>query len=318
MIPDLKSMFEYKPPRLSTQRSSTKADQKEYSSSQTMSFEPQDGKKRNQRHKFEGVVRIDHNDDGDFRIDLSRLADPSSFSIIGQLDLKFIIVKLDGHRPLDRGDHHHHHPDDGVMVAFDQHAVHERIRVERFLHDLCTGQFNVKKLETKIDHQHHQQEDDHDDQAQGDLHSGAKLVPILVNRNEFDGLVKFKKLFNRWGFLYELTLTESDSTHDYNHYEDDEEDDDVGLKQIFMQAVPEIIWHRFQCNDGRFEVLKNVLKGCLGFFEDRSRDHHLSSSPSHPNSDWFGAVKDCPTVLVQLLNSKACRGSFTLRFTFFS
>ncbi|EHS64252.1 uncharacterized protein PGTG_22168 [Puccinia graminis f. sp. tritici CRL 75-36-700-3] len=297
MIPNLKSMFEYKPPSLSTHWSSTKADQKAYGSSQTMSFEPQDGKKRNQKHKFEGVVRIDHNEDGDFRIDLSRLADPSSFTIIGQLDLKFLIVKLDGRCSLDRGDHHR---EDGVMVAFDQHAVHERIRVERFLHDLCTGQFNVKDLETKIDH-HHQQEDQ-GDQAQGGLHSGSKFVPILVTRHEFDGLVKFKKLFNRWGFIYELTLTESDLTHGHNHNEEDDEDDDVGFKQIFMRAVPEIIWHRFQCNDGRFEVLKNVLKGCLGFFEDRS-------SPSHPNSDWFGAVKDCPSVLVQLLNSKACRGS---------
>ncbi|KAA1101324.1 DNA mismatch repair protein [Puccinia graminis f. sp. tritici] len=303
MIPNLKSMFEYKPPSLSTHWSSTKADQKAYGSSQTMSFEPQDGKKRNQKHKFEGVVRIDHNEDGDFRIDLSRLADPSSFTIIGQLDLKFLIVKLDGRCSLDRGDHHR---EDGVMVAFDQHAVHERIRVERFLHDLCTGQFNVKELETKIDH--HQQQEDQGDQAQGGLHSGSKFVPILVTRHEFDGLVKFKKLFNRWGFIYELTLTESDPIHDHNHKEDDE-DDDVGFKQIFMRAVPEIIWHRFQCNDGRFEVLKNVLKGCLGFFEDRSRDHNLSSSPSQPNSDWFGAVKDCPSVLVQLLNSKACRGS---------
>ncbi|KAI9618113.1 hypothetical protein H4Q26_012456 [Puccinia striiformis f. sp. tritici PST-130] len=275
-IPDLKSRFEYKSPRLSTDRTSAKADQKGHSPSQTISFYPQGSKKRNQVHKLDGVMI--ENEGAGFRIDLSQLANLSKFT------------------------------EDGLIVAFDQHAVHERIRIERFLQEVCSGNFHVKELKTETEHQRDEV------QTQEGVHPTTEnLVPILVTRIEFDGLLKFKRLFSRWGFIYELTPDPSNSK-DYHPEEKEEEEEEEGFKQILMSAVPELIWQRVQCNDEQFDFLKSILRGCLGFFEDRSRDQNLSLRDHQaiigdPDRDWFGSVKDCPTVLVHLLNSKACRGS---------
>ncbi|POV99572.1 hypothetical protein PSHT_13439 [Puccinia striiformis] len=274
-IPDLKSRFEYKSLGLSTDRTSAKADQKGHSPSQTISFYPQGSKKRNQVHKLDGVMI--ENEGAEFRIDLSQLANLSKFTVIGQLDLKLIIAKI-----CDRSDLNQ---EDGLIVAFDQHAVHERIRIERFLQEVCSGNFNVKELKTETEHQR-----DEVQSQEGVHHTPENLVPILVTRVEFDGLSKFKRQFSRrrrGGGRIQANLDE---------------------------AVPELIWQRVQCNDEQFDFLKSILRGCLGFFEDRSRDQNLSLRDHQaiigdPDRDWFGSVKDCPTVLVHLLNSKACRGS---------
>ncbi|PLW55410.1 hypothetical protein PCANC_07028 [Puccinia coronata f. sp. avenae] len=296
IMPDMKSRFEYQASSLSIRGSCEKADGRVERLSQTVSFQPQGGKK----HQFDGVAI--GSEESEFRIDLSQLANPSKFTVIGQLDLKFLIVTM--------GDHSRLRPDqkDGLIVAFDQHAVHERIRIERYLQEVCSGNFNVKELKIRIDPQK-----DGAYTREGD-HCEDKYVPILVNRIEFDGLSKFKALFTRWGFIYELTLR-SDTRKPINHsLEDDDNDEDGGFKQIFMRAVPELIWQRVQCNDGQYDFLKSILSGCLGFFEDRFRDQNISfldhqSVVADTHSDWFRAVKDCPTPLVHLLNSKACRGS---------
>ncbi|KAI9606955.1 hypothetical protein KEM48_001724 [Puccinia striiformis f. sp. tritici PST-130] len=295
-IPDLKSRFEYKSQGLSTDRTSAKADQKGHSPSQTISFYPQGSKKRNQVHKLDGVMI--ENEGAEFRIDLSQLANLSKFTVIGQLDLKLIIAKI-----CDRSDLNQ---EDGLIVAFDQHAVHERIRIERFLQEVCSGNFNVKELKTETEHQR-----DEVQSQEGVHHTPENLVPIT--RVEFDGLSKFKRQFSRWGFIYELTPDPSNSK-DYHPEGKEEEVEEEGFKQILMRAVPELIWQRVQCNDEQFDFLKSILRGCLGFFEDRSRDQNLSLRDHQaiigdPDRDWFGSVKDCPTVLVHLLNSKACRGS---------
>ncbi|WAR55920.1 hypothetical protein PtB15_6B664 [Puccinia triticina] len=297
MIPDLKSRFAYKPSSDSTHVNSTAMDGEIESHSPQPSFHPECGKKRSHSHKFDGVTI--ENADAEFRIDLAQLADASKFAVIGQLDKKFIIAKIDGHCRPDHG------PEDGLIVAFDQHAVHERIRIERFLQDVCSGTFAVKELNPQNKHP-----EDQTQAPESGIHPGNS-VPILVNRNEFDGLLKFKKLFGRWGFIYEQTLTGSASVDEARG---EEEEDDGGPKQIFMRAVPELIWPRVQCTDGQFECLKTILRGCLGFFEDRFRDHNLRLIDHHailpdPHRDWFASVKDCPAVLVHLLNSKACRGS---------
>ncbi|KAI7949822.1 hypothetical protein MJO28_008643 [Puccinia striiformis f. sp. tritici] len=297
-IPDLKSRFEYKSLGLSTDRTSAKADQKGHSPSQTISFYPQGSKKRNQVHKLDGVMI--ENEGAEFRIDLSQLANLSKFTVIGQLDLKLIIAKI-----CDRSDLNQ---EDGLIVAFDQHAVHERIRIERFLQEVCSGNFNVKELKTETEHQR-----DEVQSQEGVHHTPENLVPILVTRVEFDGLSKFKRQFSRWGFIYELTPDPSNSK-DYHPEGKEEEEEEEGFKQILMRAVPELVWQRVQCNDEQFDFLKSILRGCLGFFEDRSRDQNLSLRDHQaiigdPDRDWFGSVKDCPTVLVHLLNSKACRGS---------
>lgn len=294
MILDLRSRFEYKTPKSSN--SSQKADRKVDSdqSHAAVSFQLQGGKK----HKLDGVVTT-NSEENTFRIDLAQLANPSNFAVVGQLDMKFLIVMM--------SDQSRANPD--LIVAFDQHAVHERIRIERFLQEMCSGNANVQELKLRADHQ-----EERAHTQRGHHHDEEKYVPILVNRIEFDGLSKFKKVFTRWGFIYELTLKKGSKPVDQSPEDENEDSDEDGFQQIFMRAVPELIWQRVRCNDGQYDMLKEVLRGCLGFFEDRFRDqnlallHHQSFS-ADPQRDWFASVKDCPSVLIHLLNSKACRGS---------
>ncbi|PLW05186.1 hypothetical protein PCASD_26301 [Puccinia coronata f. sp. avenae] len=268
IMPDLKSRFEYQASSLSIRGSCEKADGRVERLSRTVSFQPQGGKK----HQFDGVAI--GSEESEFRIDLSQLANPSKFTVIGQLDLKFLIVTM--------GDHSRLRPDqkDGLIVAFDQHAVHERIRIERYLQEVCSGNFNVKELK-------------------------FESIPKKMERTPEKEIIVKTNMCPSW----------SDRRKPINHsLEDDDNDEDGGFKQIFMRAVPELIWQRVQCNDGQYDFLKSILSGCLGFFEDRFCDQNLSfldhqSVVADTHSDWFRAVKDCPTPLVHLLNSKSCRGS---------
>ncbi|KAI9602972.1 hypothetical protein H4Q26_002280 [Puccinia striiformis f. sp. tritici PST-130] len=180
-------------------------------------------------HSPSQTISFTHKNEGaEFRIDLSQLANLSKFT------------------------------EDGLIVAFDQHAVHERIRIERFLQEVCSGNFNVKELKTETEHQR--------DEVQ------SQEGPV--------------------GFIYELTPDPSNSK-DYHPEGKEEEEEEEGFKQILMRAVPELIWQRVQCNDEQFDFLKSILRGCLGFFEDRSRDQNLSLRDHQaiigdPDRDWFG------------------------------
>ncbi|MBW0491146.1 hypothetical protein O181_030861 [Austropuccinia psidii MF-1] len=208
-----------------------------------------------------------------FEIDLSKLSE-SKYRLIGQLDRKFLIVKLD--------------PD--LIVAFDQHAVHERIRVERYLKEFCQGNFKMKRLDAKFRPQEEPMR--------------KEGVPMIINQIEYDAFCRFQDLFLRWGFVYRFCKP------GMNLVNQEEEDE---LLQIFVIAVPELIWCRIVA-DG-FEMMGKVLRGCLSFFEARTRDGLNQKSSIDEESlqlaqeDWFKSCKDCPTILIDLLNSKACRGS---------
>lgn len=101
--------------------------------------------------------------------------------VIGQVDKKFIACILADAST---------HPVSRTLILVDQHAADERVRVERFLSEICRG-FLQQDSSTGI--------------------KTAQLdppVPVLLNRSEatvFRQNVHSQNVFARWGFKFEVT-----------------------------------------------------------------------------------------------------------------
>lgn len=149
-------------------------------------------------------------------------ADLLKARVINQVDRKFIACLVDpGHQEnrillekLTAGG--------STLVLIDQHAADERVRVERFLKDICSGFLQrcegtggVEVLEL------------------------SPAVPILLTRHEAWRLASIEEVqsaFDRWGIRFEglvkLTSLEPEDTGN---------ETDGGYVQVFVQAIPAIV-----------------------------------------------------------------------------
>ncbi|KAG0145886.1 hypothetical protein CROQUDRAFT_715884 [Cronartium quercuum f. sp. fusiforme G11] len=207
-------------------------------------------------------------------VDLSALA-KHQFRLVGQADAKFIIVLL---------------LDSQLLLVFDQHAVHERIRVESFLEVILQPDRLV--LQTI---------NSHDPQSRSGPEPGG-CVSILVSVQELKRFRRWQSRFRRWGFIYELAE---------DRVSINEDEVELGLEQISVLAVPELVAVRLGRDHG---LLAEVLRGCASFFDEHLHDLGEGGidvqgvERSESNEDrWFDRLPNCPPMLVNLINSKACR-----------
>ncbi|CAH7684769.1 expressed protein, partial [Phakopsora pachyrhizi] len=208
-------------------------------------------------------------------IDLSKLA-RGSYRLIGQLNRQFILVLL-------RRD---------FIVAFDQHAVHERIRVENYFQLLFSKDLTLKKVREKNFEVTVANINDNSNTSCGG-------IPILVDRVEYEGFCRWKNSFRRWGFVYELGLASEEQEDEQFNRNEADSDKEKDFYQIVLFTVPELISSR---TDRDFNLLSTVLRSCLSFFEDEAE-------VSTGGEDWLRQLRKCPNVLIDLINSKACRGA---------
>ncbi|KAI9574792.1 hypothetical protein HD554DRAFT_2050106 [Boletus coccyginus] len=225
-----------------------------------------------------------------------RKGDLRKAQIISQVDCKFIacVVGPDHDDPSgaakDNEASEDELPTDGkILILIDQHAADERVRVERFLKAICRG---------FLGHQ----------EGSGGVETMqlSPPVPVLLTRHEasrLTGLLNFQKAFESWGFRFsglEETRTRLDC----------ETDLDGGYIQILVCAIPEIVSEKLLL--GR--EMQELIKGYIGALESRElepRDplsQHDSES-SDEETQWLKALRWCPRELLNLINSKACRGA---------
>jgi DNA mismatch repair protein MLH3 len=151
--------------------------------------------------------------------------------IISQVDNKFIAccitkrnysnVSVD-----DRG--REPYPDSPILVLVDQHAADERVRVERFLKDLCLGFLHY--------------------QDQTDNNSASKYVfsrdlapsrPVLLTQHEALTISQsqvVQESFRKWGVRFtELSkiISGSDGAP--------ESGSNIGYLQLYVSAIPEVV-----------------------------------------------------------------------------
>ncbi|KAG2155051.1 uncharacterized protein EDB93DRAFT_1130961 [Suillus bovinus] len=215
--------------------------------------------------------------------------------VINQVDRKFIACLVD----LDHSTHQEHGKppnnlaaDGSTLILIDQHAADERVRVERFLSEICSGFLRHCEGTGGVE--------------VSELSPG---VPILLTRHEASRLATIEEVqsaFDRWGVRFEglakLTSLESECARD-------EVSD--GYVQVFVRAIPAIVSDKLLMND----ELQDLVKGYLGFLEsERVSPPNLSQQKDADNikddeSQWLKALRWCPQELLDLINSKACRGA---------
>ncbi|KAG2060170.1 hypothetical protein BDR06DRAFT_548953 [Suillus hirtellus] len=214
--------------------------------------------------------------------------------VINQVDRKFIACLVD----LDHSTHQEHGKPPknlaaggSTLILIDQHAADERVRVERFLTEICfgflrhcegTGGVEVSEL--------------------------SPAVPILLTHHEASRLatIEVQSAFDRWGIRFEglakLTSFESECVRD---------EASGGYSQVFIRAIPAIVSDKLLVND----ELRDLVKGYLGTLESEGASPpNLSQQKDVDNikddeSRWLKALRWCPQELLDLINSKACRGA---------
>ena len=235
-----------------------------------------------------------------------RKEDLSNAQIISQVDRKFIACLIQDDTTISDN-----RVSSRALVLIDQHAADERVRVERFLKELCLGFL-----------QH------------SDTNNGVKMkelspsVPVLLTRHEALRLADsgvFQGAFECWGIMFDDLS--SLSSHSIDGGLDTTRGE--GYVQVFVRSIPAIVSEKvcllciktkssenitsWQLLMG--DELRDLIKGFLAKLEEDGSTFSLACSQKTihegANDDpfsWLKALRWCPRELLDLINSKACRG----------
>ncbi|KAJ7734007.1 hypothetical protein DFH07DRAFT_130235 [Mycena maculata] len=227
-------------------------------------------------------------------------SDLRNAQVINQVDCKFIACLIDDSSGAEG-------PAAGrTVILIDQHAADERVRVERFLKELCLGYLaNVAAGE------------DEDEGSLFRLRELSPPVPILLSRHEERRLrdPAIRRAFRCWGVHF-VDITEptcgAESGVDAGSTS--------GYSQVFVRCIPEVVGDKLLLDD----ELRDFVKGFLAKAETdpsfaQQRCTALDGYPAEGDEDdefrWLRALRRCPQQLLDLVNSKACRGAIMFNDT---
>lgn len=220
--------------------------------------------------------------------------DLASAQVISQVDNKFIACLIRSPSDRDRSQDN--------LILIDQHAADERVRVERFLEDLCAGY-----LEGHAENR--------------------KLVPdklILVTERETKLLRRkdIQEAFFAWGFTFTLPPETVSQVHAFT------KDEGESYVQVGVQTVPDIVGDKVRyfpfvtstwseaCGLQLLlgDELKEFVKSYMSRLEGLESREYPTQEPvgldsaARGQTPWLNALRFCPPELLDLVNSKACRG----------
>ncbi|KAI0920894.1 hypothetical protein AcV5_001344 [Taiwanofungus camphoratus] len=240
--------------------------------------------------------------------------------VLGQVDRKFIACILDTHiNDSER---------DGVeigkvpklgakttrgklLVLIDQHAADERVRVERFLKELCLGFLHHRscnQLSVPVEN------------AGVQTRELDPPWPILLTPHEASRLVDEDvwMAFERWGISFvdlDQHVTSDRDMIRIGQEIDEGLQDAQRYSQVLVGSVPELVGDKLLVGD----ELRDIVKGYLAKLDSEGPPslpqfplRAASGSPSDSQEDdmmWQKALRWCPRELLELVNSKACRGA---------
>ncbi|KAL7409918.1 hypothetical protein BDY24DRAFT_355430 [Mrakia frigida] len=196
----------------------------------------------------------------------------------------------------------------GTLVLIDQHAADERIRVERFLKQLGEGFLSSS-----------------DDDDRGiPLHPTPSLL-LLLTPTEHSHLLSNPSLllaFKKWGIHLRLPATNRANSNPKSS---------TSPVQIHIDFVPALLAERLEGKKTKGEVesgigreapreMVELVKGYLERLVGESGELEgvLNASRKRTRKgvegegegfEWLGALRWCPREILDLVNSKACRGA---------
>ncbi|PPQ78227.1 hypothetical protein CVT25_015546 [Psilocybe cyanescens] len=222
--------------------------------------------------------------------------------IINQVDRKFIACRILRCRAMQPQHDRHAASQSGAMVVLiDQHAADERVRVERFLKELFLGFLSTQ------------------DRTKGNPIRGVLTrelnPPRLVLLTQHEALMikrsqDTQDILWNWGVRFaELSkvMPNGDGASESGGC--------IGYSQLLVSSIPEVVSDKLLQGD----ELRDFIKGFLGqiqrgeLFPETGLD--LASKADQDEFFWLKAVRRCPRGLLDLINSKACRGAIMFNDT---
>ncbi|KAL1797229.1 hypothetical protein ACET3X_003835 [Alternaria dauci] len=202
--------------------------------------------------------------------------------VIAQVDKKFILVKMqDSTKAQDARP--------GLLVLIDQHAADERVQVESLLIQLCNPLQNETGYQTKLGHK-----------AQVASVVLEKPTQFSISPQERIHFTTHAARFAAWGILYDILGTTSSAVPDTA---------DKEKHVLSVTGLPTGISERCKADP---KVLISFLRSTVWKYAE---DPHLPPLPaplmpsqSSP-TDWVRRLATCPSGLVDLINSRACRSA---------
>lgn len=213
---------------------------------------------------------------------------------VAQVDMKFILVKVP---------HAHPSPDAEascrpslVLALIDQHAADERIKVEALFHELCVGVApSPSAVKSNLGHQAFV--------ASAQL---AKPIFFQVPAREADLFKAHAAFYAQWGIVYDLILISTavsggsyDAVGETDH-------------RVVVRTLPLAISERCEADP---KLIINILRAeCWKRHESGAHQRATSAADDLSEDDkdrkvWLRRLTHCPTGIVDLINSRACRGA---------
>ncbi|OJT05361.1 DNA mismatch repair protein MutL [Trametes pubescens] len=238
--------------------------------------------------------------------------------VLGQVDRKFVAciihtAQAAGEEGEGEGDEYR---EDGIgsggeraLVLIDQHAADERVRVERFLRELCAPSSRggaLSEVGARCSG------------GNGGGGGGVRtrvLVPpvnVLLTQVEARAVAKtpdVRSAFARWG----VTFASSPSVQ--QDIPGEFQEGETAYVQVTVATVPEVVADKLLAGD----ELRDLIKGYLAKLESDGLEgsvHELDPSQGGDGlHEWQRALRHCPRELIELVNSKACRGAIMFNDT---
>ncbi|TEB35750.1 hypothetical protein FA13DRAFT_1376732 [Coprinellus micaceus] len=215
--------------------------------------------------------------------------------VIGQVDRKFVgcvVNPQSGTPSLISESANNRSTSAETLILVDQHAADERIRVEGFLGPLCLGFLYSRSGGT-------------DPKEATPITRFTPPYPILLARHEaslLKGNAGIRDLLRCWG----ISLQDDPA-------KGSDRDSSIGsngdFEQVFVTSIPEVLNDKLRQNN----ELQALFKGTLGEIQSGTLLIDTLPIPSRQalasKHGWLPALRWCPRSLVELINSKACRGA---------
>ncbi|CAG8622153.1 24276_t:CDS:10 [Cetraspora pellucida] len=223
--------------------------------------------------------------------------------VIGQADDKFIVCKLSYSRVVESDNKNF--TQQQILVLVDQHAADERVRVEMLMKKFCDFK-NKEQIQNENNNEIHQI---------NSLVETIQINPpnkIILTEREVRVLKRFEANFNSWGIFFSDNIDTKQDNPSLSlvspHFITSSNDDDH--IPIYVTHLPKMIADRCVFDS---RVTQELLRQHLYWLEDTGgigiNNLGEKSLDTNEQSDWKTMIRQCPRGIIDILNSKACRGA---------